>query len=305
MIWQLQWESMVKTALLEDLGGMGDVTTEAIVPVSHRSQAAIVARQAGVMAGSAVVVEVFRQLDPELRVEVKVADGESFVRDKRLIDLEGSSRAILVGERTALNFLARACAIATQTRRVVEAIAGTGARVVATRKTTPGLRLLEKHAVEMGGGLPHRFGLDDAILIKDNHVAVAGGVVEALRRARSRAGHMLKIEVEVDTLEQLAEVLPLEPDVVLLDNMAPAGLRRAVEMVAGRCPTEASGGITLETARQVAESGVNYLSLGSLTHSVSACDLSMEFSTKTDGSAILADEHVGSLRLEQPVPTSL
>ncbi len=279
MIWPILWTDMVKTALLEDLGGMGDVTTDSVVDADLKGVGRIVAREKGTLAGGGVVREVYGQLDPELAVVQLVADGEDFQSGQTLLEIQGTARAILTGERVTLNFLGRACGIATTTRAICRLLEGTSTRVVATRKTTPGLRRLEKHAVVMGGGGPHRFGLDDAVMIKDNHVAAAGGVAEAMERARHRVGHLCKIELEVDTLEQLEQALPLQPDVVLLDNMDLATLRQAVEMVAGACLTEASGGITAANVRQVAETGVDLISMGSLTHSSRCLDVSMEFST--------------------------
>ena len=276
MLYRITYEGLVRQALLEDLGGAGDVTTDSIVPAGTLGRGTIVAREAGTVAGLEIAREVFAQLDPSLDVQLQVKDGDQVVAGQPLLTLRGSARVILTGERVALNLLARMCGIATATRRVASLIEGTRARVVCTRKTTPGLRALEKYAVRMGGGSNHRFGLDDAILIKDNHVAVAGGVRRAVEQARERAGHMLKIEVEVDTLEQLNEALDCRIDAVLLDNMAPATLRKAVALVDGRVTTEASGGITLENVRAVAETGVDLISMGSLTHSVRQMDLSME-----------------------------
>jgi nicotinate-nucleotide pyrophosphorylase (carboxylating) len=275
-MYRLMYEDLVRQALREDLGGMGDVTTDSIVPANLAGKGLILTREAGVVAGLAIAREVFTQLDPAVTFEECVADGDRLKAGQPLLRIFGPARVILTGERVALNLFARMCSVATATRHVADLIASTSARVVCTRKTTPGLRLLEKYAVRMGGGSNHRFGLDDAILIKDNHVAVAGGVRQAVEQARARAGHMLKVEVEVDTLDQLREVLDLRIDAVLLDNMPPTSLREAVELVAGRVTTEASGGITLDNVLAVAQTGVDLISMGSLTHSSRQIDLSME-----------------------------
>jgi nicotinate-nucleotide pyrophosphorylase (carboxylating) len=215
-------------------------------------------------------------VEPGARIELDSRDGDRVGAGALLARLAGSARGLLTGERVALNLLGRLSGIATATRELVDAVAGTGSRIVCTRKTTPGLRALEKYAVRCGGGVNHRFGLDDAVLVKDNHLAVAGSVAEAIRRARGAVGHLVAIEVEVDTMEQLAAALEHGADAVLLDNMSPAELRRAVEMVGGRIPTEASGGITLRTARAIAETGVDLLSVGWLTHSAPALDVALD-----------------------------
>lgn len=270
------YERVVRRALEEDLGRAGDLTTDAIVPAGTRAEAAIVARSEGIVAGGAVAGATFVMLDRAVTVEVVAEDGAPVLKGEQLLRIFGDAGAILTGERTALNLLGRMCGIATLTRRFVEAAAGTGVRISDTRKTTPGLRSLEKYAVRCGGGINHRFGLDDAVLIKDNHLAVAGGVGEAVRRVRERVGHAVKVEVEVDTLEQLAQALEANVDSVLLDNMDPATLARAVAMTGGRLALEASGGITLATVRAVAETGVDVISVGALTHSAPALDLSLE-----------------------------
>ncbi len=272
----LMYEDLVRRALAEDLGRAGDVTTDAIVPSTATTAARVVARTGGCVAGVGPAAAAFRLLDDRCAVEVAAADGREVEAGDTVLTVRGPARAVLTAERTALNLLGRLCGIATLTRAFVRAIEGTGARVTCTRKTTPGLRMLEKHAVRCGGGSSHRFGLDDAVLIKDNHLAVAGGVRPAVERARAAVGHLVSIELEVDTLEQLAEGLDVGVDTVLLDNMDPDTLRRAVEMVAGRCITEASGGITLETARTIAETGVDLLSVGALTHSAASLDVSLE-----------------------------
>ena len=273
---QVIYEAMVRRALAEDLGRVGDVTTDAIVGHDDRAVARVVARAAGRVAGVGPAGLAFRMLDDTCRVEVRSQDGADVSRGDAILVVDGAARAILTGERTALNLLGHLSGIATLTRTYVQAVAGTVATIVCTRKTTPGLRALEKFAVRCGGGANHRFGLDDAMLIKDNHVALAGGVRPAVERARASAGHLVAVELEVDTLEQLEEALLLGVDVVLLDNMDPATLRRAVQLVAGRCLTEASGGITLETVRAVADSGVDLISVGALTHSAPALDVSLE-----------------------------
>jgi nicotinate-nucleotide pyrophosphorylase (carboxylating) len=270
------YEETVRTALREDLGRAGDLTTDAIVSTDARTAAAVVARCRGRVAGSEVAARVFEILDPTVETEIVIADGGDAEPGSALVRLRGPVRAILTGERTALNLLGRLSGVATLTRTYVKAVEGTGARVVCTRKTTPGLRALEKYAVRCGGGANHRFGLDDAVLIKDNHLAVAGGVRPAVERARAAVGHMVTVELEVDTLEQLEEGLAVGVDAVLLDNMDPETLRAAVTLVDGRCLTEASGGIDLDTAAAVAATGVDLLSVGALTHSAPWLDVSLE-----------------------------
>ncbi len=273
----LLYEGLIRTALAEDLGLAGDLTTDAITPRDARAAAAIVARSPGRIAGTGVALAVFRLLDQEIEAETRVPDGQDAEAGAELMTLRGSARAILTGERTALNLLGRLSGIATATREIVSAVARWPARVVCTRKTTPGLRLLEKYAVRAGGGFNHRFGLDDAILIKDNHLVVAGSVAEAVRRVRRHAGHMTKLEVEVDNLEQLEEALDLKVDAVLLDNMPLDTLARAVQMASGKAITEASGGITAASAAAVAATGVDLISVGWLTHSAPALDIALDF----------------------------
>lgn len=270
-------EAAVERALAEDLGLAGDVTTAATIPAGAVSEASIVARQAGVVAGVPLVIESFRQVDRSVVVVPLVADGDSIVRGAAVATVSGSASSILTAERTALNFLGHLSGIATATHTLVEAVAGTKARIVDTRKTTPGLRALEKYAVRCGGGSNHRFGLDDAVLIKDNHIAAAGGVSAAVKAAKAHVGHTLIVEVEVDTLSQLEEALAAGADTVLLDNMEPADLTRAVEIVAGRAVTEASGGIDLSTVRAVAETGVDLISSGWITHSAPRLDVALDF----------------------------
>ncbi len=269
-------EPIVRAALLEDLGRAGDITSDAIVPADAPIRAVIAARQPGVLAGLEAGLLAFELLDPSLQFERLCHDGARLERGQTVVRISGPARPVLAAERTALNLVCRLSGVATATRALVDAVAGHRAKIVCTRKTTPGLRILEKEAVRMGGGANHRFGLDDAMLIKDNHVAVAGGVREALERARAHAGHLVKIELEVDTLDQLAEALEHGVDAVLLDNMDPDTLRRAVAMVAGRAVTEASGRITRETVPAIAAAGVDLISSGWITHSAPILDLGLD-----------------------------
>jgi len=287
---RLLWEPLVRAALAEDLGRAGDLTSDAIIPPDLRARARIAARAPGRIAGLEVALAAFELLAPAGRgaagfaVEILRPDGSDVCEGgaaagsggETLAVLEGPARALLSAERTALNLLGHLSGIATVTRNIVRAIDGTGARVVCTRKTTPGLRALEKCAVRVGGGVNHRFGLDDAVLIKDNHRAIAGGVREAVERARRSIGHLVQIEVEVDTLEELDEALACGVDAVLLDNMPPETLREAVARAGGRAITEASGGITPETAPAIAATGVDLLSIGWLTHSAPALDVGLD-----------------------------
>ena len=272
----LQYDGLLRRALQEDLGLAGDLTTSATVPAGERLAGRIVARRGGCVAGLQVAARVFALLDADVRFDARVADGDVVAADTTLAEIAGPAHAILTGERVALNLLGHLSGVATVTRGIVDAIAGTRGRVVCTRKTTPGLRALEKYAVRAGGGSNHRFGLDDAVLIKDNHLAIAGGIEEAVRRARAAVGHLVKIEVEVDDLEQLRRALATPLDAVLLDNMPPPVLRQAVELVAGRVITEASGGITPDTARAIAETGVDLLSVGWITHSAPSLDVALD-----------------------------
>jgi nicotinate-nucleotide pyrophosphorylase (carboxylating) len=256
--------------LAEDVGE-GDVTTEAVVPADARLTAALLLKEKGVLCGLEVAEAVFRELDPELEFEPLANEGETTRGE--IARLSGNARALLTGERTALNLLGRLSGIATLTCRYVDAVAGTGARILDTRKTTPGLRSLEKLAVRTGGGTNHRLGLFDAILIKDNHVRLAGGVAEAVRRAQ---GHRVPVEVECETLADVRDALAAGADAILLDNMPPAQLREAVAIVGGRATTEASGGVTIDTVREIAETGVDFVSVGALTHSAHSLDVSME-----------------------------
>jgi len=269
-------EEIIDRTLAEDLGRAGDITTLATIPGSARARVVIVSRETGVIAGSDLAIAAFRRLDQTIRFDTHLPDGTSIAAADVALAIEGPARAILSAERTALNFMGRLSGIASLTARYVDAVKHTKARIVCTRKTTPGLRAFEKHAVRCGGGFNHRFGLDDAILIKDNHIAVAGGVVPALRAAKAFAGHLVKIEIEVDTLDQLDEVIKEGADVVLLDNMTPAQLKDAVARVKGRMLTEASGGVTLSSVAAIAESGVDMISVGALTHSAKVLDLGLD-----------------------------
>lgn len=272
----LLYEPLVRRALEEDLGRAGDLTSDAILPADLQAEAAVVARKPGRIAGLPAAASAFTILDPALEVELRSADGRDAAAGEVLAVVRGAARSILSAERTALNLLGRLCGVATTTRDLVARVAPHGTRIVCTRKTTPGLRALEKYAVKAGGGSNHRFGLDDAVLIKDNHVALAGGIRPAVERARAYVGHLVKIEVEVDSLDQLREALDLKADVVLLDNMSLETLREAVRMAKGRALTEASGGITPETAPAVAATGVDMISVGWLTHSSPALDVALD-----------------------------
>ncbi len=269
-------EPMVRTALVEDLGLAGDITSAAVIPADHRSSLVMVARQPGVVAGLDAAELAFQLVEPTITMARYMEDGSPVRPGDIIAEITGPSRGLLTGERTALNFVGHLSGIATVTASLVEAVRGTKASIACTRKTTPGLRALEKYAVRAGGGMNHRFALNDAVLIKDNHVAIAGGVAEAIRRARAGVGHMVKIEVEVDTLEQLGEAMREGVDAVLLDNMTPAQLREAVAIVDGRAITEASGSVTLATVAAVAASGVDLISVGWCTHSAPTLDIGLD-----------------------------
>jgi nicotinate-nucleotide pyrophosphorylase (carboxylating) len=269
-------EPIVRQALIEDLGRAGDITTDAIAPADRIVAAVMASRQEGVVAGLEVAALAFRLIDPAIRFTPALGDGARVAPGAVLAGIEGPARGLLSAERTALNFVSRLSGIASATAALVASVAHTKARIVCTRKTTPLLRLLEKYAVRAGGGANHRFGLDDAALIKDNHVAIAGGVAEAIRRVRAHVGHMVKIEVEVDTLAQLEEALGARVDAVLLDNMSLDDLRRAVTMIGGRAISEASGRITPETAPAIAATGVDLISVGWLTHSAPILDIGLD-----------------------------
>jgi nicotinate-nucleotide pyrophosphorylase (carboxylating) len=270
-------EPLVRNVLLEDLGRAGDLTTDAIVPTGRMATTALVARQPGIAAGLDLAALAFRLIEPSIEVTIHCPDGSEVAPGKIIATLRGPARGLLTAERTALNFLSHLSGIATATASVVTAVRGHKASIVCTRKTRPGLRAIEKYAVRAGGGTNRRFGLDDAVLIKDNHIAVAGGIKVAVERARAGVGHLVKIEVEVDTLDQLDEALRLGVDAVLLDNMTPEQLRQAVTMVAGRAITEASGRITPATAPAVAATGVDLISIGWLTHSAPVLDIGLDF----------------------------
>lgn len=273
---RIMLEPLVRAALLEDIGRAGDITTDAIVPADIRATVVLASRQQGVVAGLGLAALAFELIDPAIEMTIAKPDGSRLVPGDVIATLSGPARGLLTGERVALNFLSHLSGIATATAGIVDAVAGHKARIVCTRKTTPGLRALEKYAVRCGGGSNHRFGLDDAVLIKDNHIAIAGGVRPALERARANVGHLVKIEVEVDTLDQLAEVLDLGVDAVLLDNMPPRMLAEAVRMVGGRAITEASGRVNLATAPAIAASGVDLISVGWLTHSAPILDIGLD-----------------------------
>jgi nicotinate-nucleotide pyrophosphorylase (carboxylating) len=273
----LEIDAAVERALAEDLGRAGDVTSIATIPAGTPARAIVVARRAGAISGLPLVAAVFRRLAPDIDIKAGARDGDIVTAKTELMNIAGDARAVLSAERAALNILGHLSGIATATAEFVKLVKGTQTRICCTRKTTPGLRALEKYAVRCGGGFNHRFGLDDAMLIKDNHIAVAGGVRPVLERARANAGHLVKIEIEVDTLDQLAEVLETGlADVVLLDNMSVADMRKAVAMSGGRVVLEASGGITLETIAAVAATGVDYASSGWITHSAPALDVALD-----------------------------
>jgi nicotinate-nucleotide pyrophosphorylase (carboxylating) len=273
-------DAVIRTALLEDLP-QGDVTSESIVSLEDRAGAVFLAKEDGVLAGLDVARRVFDRIDPEVLFTDHAADGAAFRSGDILARVDGRSLSLLKAERTALNFLQRLSGIATETRRYVRAVEGTGAKILDTRKTTPGLRLFEKYAVRMGGGSNHRFSLSDMALIKDNHLQVAGSITEAVRRVREKTGRDMRIEVEVTDPAGVREALAAGADVIMLDNMTPERIREAVEVVAGRVPIEVSGKITPEKARDVARLGVDFISVGALTHSYRSVDISLEFEDET------------------------
>jgi nicotinate-nucleotide pyrophosphorylase (carboxylating) len=270
-------EKQVANALEEDLGRAGDITSDLTIPADAKATARLVARKPGIIAGLIAAAAAFRLVDPSLTFDVALPDGSKAKGGDVLAILSGPARAILSGERVALNFAGHLSGVATATAALVDAVSGTGARIACTRKTLPGLRTLQKYAVRCGGGFNHRFGLDDAVLIKDNHIAAAGGIAPALERVRARLGHMAKIEVEVDTLVQLEECLTLGLDTILLDNMNVEDLTRAVSLNKSRAVLEASGNVTLQTVRAIAETGVNYISSGAITHSAANLDIGLDF----------------------------
>ena len=274
---EIMIEPVVRMALLEDLGRAGDLTSDAVIAPDVVAHVVMAARENGAVAGLDFARLAFFLIDQDIKFEPVSMDGERIKPGQILAHIDGPARSILTAERVALNFLGHLSGIASATAGIADAIAHTKAKISCTRKTTPGLRFAEKYAVRAGGGANHRFGLDDAILIKDNHIAIAGGVAEAITRAKRHAGHLVKIEVEVDTLLQLEEALRYQPDAVLLDNMQPGMLRKAVQMIGGRAIAEASGRINAETAPAIAETGVDLISAGWLTHSAKVLDIGLDF----------------------------
>lgn len=273
----IMYEPLVRTALLEDIGRAGDITADAIVPADQRSALVLRARQHGVVAGLDIARCAFQTISPDIALRAERPDGSTVASGDIIAEIDGPARGLLTGERTALNFLCHLSGVATATASLVSAVKGTRAQIVCTRKTTPGLRALEKYAVRAGGGGNHRFGLDDAVLIKDNHIALAGDIRTAVERAKAFAGHLVKIEVEVDTLAQLEQALSLGVDAVLLDNMTVDDLRKAVAMASGKVITEASGRITAATAPAIAATGVDLISVGWITHSAAALDIGLDY----------------------------
>jgi nicotinate-nucleotide pyrophosphorylase (carboxylating) len=274
---QIIIELLVRAALLEDLGRAGDITTDAIAPADLTVEAALVSRQTGVVAGLDLARLAFALMEPKIAFDIERPDGAPVGAGETIARVSGPARGILGAERVALNFVSRLSGVASATAAMVKSVAGAKARIVCTRKTTPTFRAIEKHAVRAGGGANHRFGLDDAVLIKDNHVAIAGGIVPAIRRAKAHVGHLVKIEVEVDTFAQLDEFLAEGVDAILLDNMDVDALRRAVERIAGRAISEASGRVTPQSAPAIAATGVDLISVGWLTHSAPILDIGLDF----------------------------
>ena len=269
---------LVEAALTEDLGRRGDVTSQATIPADMQAQLQIKARQAGVICGMDLARLSFALIDEQIEFFAKVNDGATVEADTVLATVRGNARNLLAAERTALNFMTHLSGIATDTKKIVDSVAAYPAQITCTRKTIPGLRIVQKYAVRCGGGRNHRLGLDDAILIKDNHIAIAGDIKTAIQQAQDFAGHLIPIEVEVDTLAQLEQALEASVSLVLLDNMAPEVLSQAVSMCKGRAKTEASGGITPETVQAIAETGVDFIAMGYLTHSTTALDIGLDFS---------------------------
>lgn len=272
-------ERAVRLALEEDIGH-GDITTNSIVPTDKHGHAVLWAKEPGFIAGLDVAEMAFRIVDPTLTITRIIKEGEQVAKGQTLMEVSGSARSILTAERIALNFLQRLSGIATRTAKFVDLVRYYNAKIVDTRKTTPGLRALEKYAVVVGGGRNHRFGLFDAVLIKDNHIEIAGGVKQAVMAARQQIPHTMRIEVECESLEQIDEALEVKADIIMLDNMTPEMMREAVEKIAGRALTEASGGVTEETIVDTAKSGVDYISIGALTHSIKALDISLDIEAK-------------------------
>lgn len=271
-----QYQSIIDCALQEDLGDAGDITTLATIPADRKAMATLNTRKNGVAAGIDMAAQVFKTVDPALSISVNVHDGNQLKAGDALIQIKGAARSLLTAERTALNLLGHMCGIATMTRSYVDAISGTNAKIAGTRKTLPGLRALQKYAIQCGGGRPHRYGLHDAVMIKDNHIIAAGGIIPALKAAKAYAGHTVKIEIEVDTLDQLEDVLTEGADIILLDNMSTDQLKEAVRRTDGQAILEASGNVTLETIKDIATTGVDIISSGALTHSVRNLDIGME-----------------------------
>jgi len=269
-------EPLVRMALAEDLGRGGDITTDSTVPADTRARVVIAAREEGRIAGMDLAEAAFRMVDKDLRITRLKPEGSDVAKGDAVLEIEGRARAILTAERVALNFMGHMSGIATLTLKMVRAVGNHKARIAATRKTTPGLRTVEKYAVMVGGGIPHRYGLDDAVMIKDNHIAMAGGIKTAIRNAKARIGHTVKIEVEVDTLDQLKDVLEEGADIVMLDNMSVEDMTAAVEMVAGRVVVEASGGVTLDRIPAIAATGVDLISTGAITHSAPNFDVGLD-----------------------------
>lgn len=270
-------EPLVRLALTEDLGRGGDITSDAVIPAEAKMTGLVQAREQGVAAGYDAARLAMRLIDPETNWTTHLHEGHQLSPSDKLFSVSGKARSILSAERVMLNFVGPLSGVATLTRKFVDAVEGADAQIVCTRKTRPGFRALEKRAVRIGGGVNHRLGLDDAMLIKDNHIAAAGGVAEAMQRARAAIGHLRFIEIEVDTLDQLDEALKHQPDAILLDNMSPETLREAVGRIDGRAKSEASGGVTLETVRAIAETGVDYISVGALTHSATNLDIGLDY----------------------------
>jgi nicotinate-nucleotide pyrophosphorylase (carboxylating) len=269
-------EPIVRLALQEDLGAAGDVTTDAMIDAAARGRWALRARKPGIVAGLDAAMLTARLVDPGIAFKIARCDGARVGAGETIAEIEGLARSVLTAERTMLNFVGRLSGVATLTRSYVDAIAPAKAQIVCTRKTTPGLRALEKRAVRLGGGGPHRYGLNDAILIKDNHIAAAGGVAQAMQRAKAHGGHLMAIEIEVDGLEQLEAAIPCAPAVILLDNFSIADMAAAVTRVAGAIALEASGGVNLDSVRAIAETGVDVISIGALTHSAPALDVGLD-----------------------------
>ncbi len=270
-------EPLVRLALTEDFGRGGDITTDAVIPSSTRMKALMSAREPGIAAGYDAARLALRLVDAQATWTTLTEEGAQFQKGAPLARIEGSARSVLMAERVMLNFIGPLSGVATLTSKFVAEAAGTNARITCTRKTTPGFRALEKRAVRLGGGVNHRLGLDDAILIKDNHIAAAGGVALAMKRARAAVGHLRAIEIEVDRLSQIEEALPFKPDAILLDNMSTALLKEAVALIAGRAKTEASGGVRLETVKAIAQTGVDFISAGALTHSAVNLDIGLDY----------------------------